>query len=323
MLRLSINDPDALARICHALSTRLRLDILTVIQTDGPLSCQQLAQQLDCPLSTISTNIKVLEDAGLVLADFRPARNGSQKLCSLVYQDVALNLSAVAPVSERRQSYQTPVLIGNYQLFEARPSCGFVSQGEQGLRIEPERFDNPYCFLDPERIQAGLLWFRQGYVEYHIPLPDRKGQKLQRLQFSMELCSEAPGFNSKWQSDITLWINDHEVGTFVSPADCGDRRGLLTPAEWGLGNTQYGFLCQWEINHQSSLLNGEICSELVLKDLELQGGGLLRLRLGVKHDAQHVGGLNLFGHEFGDYAQDILMTEIYGPVLEPKTRPQT
>ncbi len=35
------------------------------------------------------------------------------------------------------------------------------------------------------------------------------------------------------------------------------------------------------------------------------------LRIGNKPDAKYVGGLNLFGRQFGDYSQDIIMNLVY------------
>ena len=45
----------------------------------------------------------------------------------------------------------------------------------------------------------------------------------------MELSSEVPGTNLDWPSDITLWVNDIIVGTWTSPGDYGDKRGVYTP----------------------------------------------------------------------------------------------
>jgi hypothetical protein len=37
------------------------------------------------------------------------------------------------------------------------------------------------------------------------------------------------------------------------------------------------------------------------------------VRLGVKADALHVGGINVFGHTFGNYAQDVVLRLEYVP----------
>ena len=40
-------------------------------------------------------------------------------------------------------------------------------------------------------------------------------------------------------------------------------------------------------------------------------GILFRLRIGIKEDAKYVGGVNLFGREFGDTDQNILLQIAY------------
>jgi predicted transcriptional regulator len=44
---------------------------------------------------------------------------------------------------------------------------------------------------------------------------------------------------------------------------------------------------------------------VTLDDLQLEPGQPIRVRIGVRSDAQNVGGLNLFGRGFGDYPQDL------------------
>ncbi len=50
----------------------------------------------------------------------------------------------------------------------------------------------------------------------------------------MELSSEVPGTSADWPSDITLAINGNDVGTWTSPGDFGDKRGVFTPDWWKL-----------------------------------------------------------------------------------------
>jgi predicted transcriptional regulator len=44
-----------------------------------------------------------------------------------------------------------------------------------------------------------------------------------------------------------------------------------------------------------------------LKDLAIESGKFIAVRIGVKEDALHVGGLNIFGRHFGNYPQDIVL----------------
>ncbi len=303
MMNLTSRDSQTLAKICHALSTPLRVDIVRILGK-RVMSCNELGKELGYPLSTISVNVQILEDAGLVVCERQAARHGTKKLCSNVYAEVMLRLAdneAAAPVSR----HEAEMPIGNYMDFDVSPSCGLVMDRADSLLL-----DMPSVFLSPERLRAGLLWLRKGYVEYRFPLPQFAGEAT-GISFSMELCSEAPGYNMQWKSDITLWINSVEVGTWTCPSDFGDRKGLLTPEFWGRDNTQYGLLTHWTVDGEGATLNGAQLSGATVRQLGLNKGDFVRMRIGVKEHAANIGGLNLFGRNFGDYPQDIRMTIQY------------
>lgn len=107
--------------------------------------------------------------------------------------------------------------------------------------------DTEYCFYYPERMKAGILWTSSGYVEYKFSNGVPRKRKIKRASISMEICSEAPGYKEDWKSDLTLWVNDVEVGTWTCPGDFGGRRGRLNPPAWPNGSTQYGMQVVWEI----------------------------------------------------------------------------
>lgn len=304
MLHLSINDPESLGLICHALATPLRINIVRLLDKQV-LSCAEISKALGYPMSTISTNIKVLEEAGLVTSDFLPAKNGSKKMCSLVYDEIYMRLAHNMRAKELTTTYEVDVPIGNYLDFQVTPSCGIVVD-QQDITT----FDDLNQFLLPERINAQLLWFRKGYVEYRIPL-GKTTLRPKSITFEMEMCSEAPGFNGKMKSDITLWINHVEIGTWTSPADFGDRKGKYTPDFWEMGSTQYGLLTNWTVTQEKATLNGDPLSDICLSDLNLAAQEYVTLRIGVKGNAKNVGGLNLFGDKFGDYPQGIRMYVYY------------
>lgn len=48
--------------------------------------------------------------------------------------------------------------------------------------------------------------------------------------------------------------------------------------------------------------------KVTFDDLKLYDGSGIKFKIGVKEDALHKGGLNLFGKNFGDYPQAIVMT---------------
>ena len=118
-------------------------------------------------------------------------------------------------------------------------------------------------------------------------------------------------FHPDWPSDITLWINGIEVGTWTSPADFGDQRGLLNPKWWEDRNTQYGLLKGWRVTERGSFMDGIHLSEITCNDLKLMRNPYICVRIGIKPDARHVGGINIFGRKFGNYEQDIVLRVEY------------
>ena len=56
------------------------------------------------------------------------------------------------------------------------------------------------------------------------------------------------------------------------------------------------------------LVNKSIC----LDDLRLEETNKTTFGIEVKKNAQHPGGFNIFGSNFGDYAQHIIFTATYG-----------
>lgn len=53
--------------------------------------------------------------------------------------------------------------IGNYVDYHVEPTCGIVS-GDGHIDME----DEPAVFYNPRRVEAKLLWFGNGYLEYRF-----------------------------------------------------------------------------------------------------------------------------------------------------------
>lgn len=54
-------------------------------------------------------------------------------------------------------------------------------------------------------------------------------------------------------------------------------------------------------------MDGTRVSNVTLNDVHLTAEPSFSVRIGVKPDARHVGGINIFGRHFGNYPQDIVM----------------
>ena len=70
-VHLSLDEPRMMFTIIHALASKVRIDILKLLDT-ASLNVNEIAEKLDIPPSTAATNVKILEDSGLILTEFQP-----------------------------------------------------------------------------------------------------------------------------------------------------------------------------------------------------------------------------------------------------------
>jgi predicted transcriptional regulator len=288
-----------LARVLKALASPNRLRMLRYLW-NKVATVSDIATNLELPASTVGLHVETLEEAGLIRTELEPASRGLQKVCIRMYDKVEVDLPTYDLPLEQVLEIEMP--IGAFVNCQAIPTCGLLSEnGIIGL------LDDPASFYEPSHANAQLIWFKQGFLEYRFPNRLPAGVQPENLRLSMEICSEAPHYNLNWPSDITLWINDVEVGTWTSPADFGGEHGRLTPEWWPPRNTQYGLLKVWHINENRSEVDGITLSKVTINDLKLSTLPFISVRIGVKADAVHVGGLNLFGSHFGNYPQDLIL----------------
>ncbi len=300
-------DVATVERIFKGLASQPRLNILRSLHRNAR-SIHELADLLGMPTTTVVMHINTLEGAGLVRTELQPAKHGRQRICSRIHYDrLLIYLPRAHKLPTRPVDVSMPV--GAYTECQVVPTCGLAT-----ANVIIGEVDRVNEFYDPARINAQLLWFKQGYVEYCFPNNLIKHAIPQSIQFSMEICSEAPTHADDWPSDITLWVNGIEIGTWTSPADFGKDRGLLTPKWWGEGSSQFGLLKMWRITTRGSYVDGSSISDVSLDDLQLSSQPYISMRIGIKEDALHVGGLNIFGREFGNYPQDIVMRVTYAEV---------
>lgn len=296
--KVSYNDRKSLKEIAKALSSDLRIDILDLLSLRS-MNVQEIADSLNIPKSTASTNINILEEADLIFTSLQPGKRGSMKQCSIKYESMNIELLKIFhPDEPRFRISEMP--IGGYTSCEVHPTCGLIDrEGFIG------KDDDPKTFFSENRFKAQLLWFTHGYVEYKFPF-DVNGE-VTNLQFSLEICSEAPFYRKHWPSDITVWVNDVEIGTWVCPGDFGGRRGKYTPDWWPVNSSQFGFLKTWQIDRFATYIDGERLSSANIKKLNIHGKDYISFKIGIKPDARNLGGINIFGKGFGDYEQDIIM----------------
>ncbi|WNQ12500.1 helix-turn-helix domain-containing protein [Paenibacillus aurantius] len=288
--------------VYEALASRVRLRMIELLSVKEH-NVKELAESLGLSSAIMSMHVRKLEQAGLIVAEPRRSGGGNQKVCRLAVN--RLEVAFPAGRGLERPFVEATVPVGHYTDFDIRPTCGLATTAKM-----IGQFDDPRYFYEPERVNAGILWFGQGFVEYKIPNYLLASQLPEELELSFELGSEAPGINEQWPSDITFSINGKEIGTWTSPGDFGGQRGACTPEWWPANINQYGFLKILRVTNEGTFLDGEELSKVKIAELE-PGLKQWTLRFEVKPNARHVGGLTLFGRGFGNYGRDIGLKVFY------------
>jgi predicted transcriptional regulator len=301
-ISLDLEQPEKTAGLFRALSSPVRLRMLNLIGEKPGINVSTLAERLSLPLSTTALHVKVLEGAGLILIQEKPGLRGCQKSCAILVEDININVFPRWRSERHTRDIKIDMPLGGYFDCAITKPCGIAGR-HSFIGTE----DAVNAFFCPERIQAQLVWFTAGFLEYRFPNEAIRDERIHELSFSFEACSEAAGYNNDWPSDISIWINGTEVFTFRSPGDFGGKRGTNNPDWWPDKSTQYGELHRLEINAAGCFGDGRMSCRDNLDSLGVTGGNYISFRIGVKETAEYVGGINLFGEYFGNYKQGIEM----------------
>ncbi|QUI21191.1 ArsR family transcriptional regulator [Vallitalea pronyensis] len=286
---------------CFSSETKLKIVELLAIQ---PRNIGELASMLSVSSTIITRHINALEDAHVIKSELSPGKRGLQKKCSLAVNEISLLFDSKEKASMPTSSIAIPV--GQFTNYQVAPTCGMASP-EQLIGM----VDDPRYFSDPNHVHAHLLWFAQGFVEYTIPgYIFSHNSPVTSLMISLELCSEFPGYKADYPSDIYFYLDDVSLGFWTSPGDFGGKKGIYTPDWWTRG-TEYGLLKTICINQTGTYVDGTKMSDVTLDALPISANHNLTLRIAVPEDANHVGGITLFGKGFGNYNQDIMVEVTY------------
>jgi len=307
-MQLGLDHIEKTVLVCKALSSESRLEILKYMG-EQPAIISDLSSTLDIPLSTMTMHIRLLEKAGLITVTPLPGSRGSQKLCSVVTNGVTIELlKGLLKPNSTVPIFKQNVPIGNFFNYQISAPCGIATDSGYVPNI-----DDTDAFSSPDRFAAQIIWFTQGQLEYRFSTKAFRmnDYHVERVEFILEICSEICGYNENWRSDVSLWINDKEIGIIECPGDHGDRRGRLNPGWWPENATQYGDLHHIAITEKGCLIDSRLTSSETISSLFIGEQRSILFRVGVKPDAKYRGGLNLFGEKFGDYDHGILM-QVYG-----------
>lgn len=288
--------------VYEALASPVRLNIIQLL-SKNKMNIKEIAGATGLSSAVITKHIKKLEASGLIKTERVPGKSGSQKISILKVDHIeVLFPKKIYPSFETRE---TTIPVGQYTDYSVSPTCGLAT-----VKDFIGEVDEPKFFMDSKRMDAQILWFTEGYVEYKTPNFLNEDEKLEQLEISMEISSEFPFSNDVWPSDITFSLNDSKLGTWTSPGDFSDTRGKLNPEWYPSKLNQYGLLKTIRITSHGTYMDGETLSDFTIQDINTKSE-IWSLRIEVKKDAENLGGATLFGEHFGNHPQDIKFKMYY------------
>lgn len=283
--------------VYEALASEIRIKILELLFQNGSMNLGAISQALQLTNGNITKHINKLEEAKLINVKLHNVPRGIEKLCSLSDSKIIIDMF---PQGNFSHTYEYELDAGQYSGCDIRPTCGLANS--QGLIGE---LDEPRYFASPARFTAGILWFTSGWIEYRFPNPVKTGEQIKELQFSIEVSSESPGAIVNYLSDISFYLNDCYLCTYCCPGEFKDRKGLVTPKWWIPEFAQYGRLKIIGVDQHNSYMDGMFGSDTTIDDILKKDPTHLSLKICIPEKAKNVGGINIFGKEFGDYNSGI------------------
>lgn len=294
--------------VFKALGSEIRINIIKILLENRQMNMNELASSIGITNGALTGHIKQLERCGIVKVLTEHAGHGNQKICRVNVDKILVDIVG-EDEDVGKDIYTTSLPVGHYADYSVFPTCG-IATGDALIGT----VDDPRYFAHPDRMNAQILWFSRGYVEYIIPNLLPASQKIDQITISAEISSEAPGINNDWPSDISFYLNDVEIGTWTSPGDYGDVQGIFTPDWWFPNWNQYGLLKMIVINRKGTFVDGLKISDVNIRQFDLNFKSTIRFRFMVRDDAENVGGLTIFGSQFGNYNQDINVRINYSPM---------
>lgn len=298
-----INNLEKASKLFDALSSRTRIKIIELLQINDSLNMDSLAKALEISNGALTSHIKKLADCGIIEVKLVSMGHGTHKICSLNESKLVIDLLDKALF---KNHVTLELNAGQYSDCEISPTCGLCDKYNPLFE-----FDEPRYFSFPERYNAELLWFCDGFVNYTLPNPLAQDMELNEVQLSFEISSEGPFGAKNFPAEINIFNHNHLLCMYISPGEFTKQPGKFTPSWWTYG--QYGELLTIAINENGTFLNGLSVSEYNISDLmaDASENAFIDLKIACKKTQEYPGGITLFGKSFGNYPQGIVAKFFY------------
>ncbi len=289
-----------------ALGSDVRMSIIELLSKNKSMSMNELALALGLTNGALTPHIRMLEQTSIIHVEARHTGHGIQKICTLSTDHILLNMQPQVE-KEDTKVYDAEIRVGHYFNYSVGAPCGL--SGKDAL-LGPE--NDPRVFSSPERMDAQMLWFHNGSIEYRIPnmLPEK--QRIVQLTISLEISSADQALEDETPADISFYLNDGLLCTWRSYTG-SIKKGIYTPSWWTHSQRRHGYLKMLVINGAGIYIDGVKAAGREGNDPFLDENQEMRFRIETHPSPDCHGGVAIYGSGFGNYNQNIQAIVHYMP----------
>ena len=288
--------------LCKALSSPIRRNMIRQLH-ERPMTIMELARHNGISNSTAIFHLNILRKAEVIKIKYLPSQKGIAQVNFIAFNNITLSRVGGKTFSDVLTDVQS-IGVGCY-------SDANMEFSHFGLATQTDFIHTGTSPFNPRRFEATMIWTFGGRVDYAFPNSVFRHKSIQKLQFTLEICSETTCFRNDWKSDIFFAINGTEAAHYLSPGDFGGTRARYAPDWWPQNMTQYGMLVTIDVTDEGTFVNQVKSSDVTLNDLALHDDNKVMFSVYNKKDSTYYGGFNLFGKNAGNYDQDIVLTTYY------------
>ena len=120
-------DPAERPEVLRGLASAVRVQILKLLHKGPGVNVNDIAEALVLPQSTVSSNLQILEESGLIRTETQKGRKGNQKVCFATFDEILVMFREdLAEASANAIRVEMP--IGLYTRCEVSAPCGICSR---------------------------------------------------------------------------------------------------------------------------------------------------------------------------------------------------
>lgn len=123
-VNLTLSQADELYAVVKSLANEQRLEIMSMLGARS-MFVNEIAQQLDIPVSTAANHVRILEEAEVITCEQLPGVRGTMKLCHRRLDSININL--IPQIEHKHASLSMSLPVGCYSFAEdIAPTCGLA-----------------------------------------------------------------------------------------------------------------------------------------------------------------------------------------------------